>query len=270
MAARSGVARMQESWVAVMARRELVEAIRLSLLLSVAIGCLPGTQAFSSAPMAAGTHLRSSHAHEHAPPSRSCSRIPQRMHVEGASRRAFLTAASLLPLAIGTSGGAATGQFAKIDVAQFVDDVYGEDKKKGPSLYDAQADAVRKQRTKVVRKAWDKMISEVDTALESKNLATVQGALSLRMGTIKSSMREISRIAAGGDILVRDKGEGKSANFDYSTGTFEYKAVAQTAEDMFTAINRMYEKCKTKDHAAALAEWEDAKGLYTKWLAMAE
>jgi hypothetical protein len=50
----------------------------------------------------------------------------------------------------------------------------------------------------------------VDAALSASICTEAKSSLALRMGTIKGYMREVSRLAADGDILVRDRGADKS------------------------------------------------------------
>jgi len=146
-----------------------------------------------------------------------------------------------------------------------VEDYVAEDKK-GPSLYDAKAEEVIKERMAKVNREWGKMKKEVDSALAQPGLCNeATGSLGLRMGTIKQGMREVSRLAAGGDVLVRDNGDGRAANFDFSTGTFTYKEIAQVPEDMFAGINRLVDSCRLKDQPAAGEEWEGVKAAFAKW-----
>ena len=67
----------------------------------------------------------------------------------------------------------------------------------------------------------------------------IKSALSLLMGDLKADMRLVSKVACGGDILVRN-GAGSEAKFDYNSGKFAYKPVAQGAENVIDQVNEVY------------------------------
>jgi len=83
------------------------------------------------------------------------------------------------------------------------------------------------------------------------------------MATIKQDMRNVSKAAASGDILVRD---GSIAKFDYNSGKFTLKPVAQLPEDLFAAVNEAYLAAGKKDFDATVKAMNAADGSYGEWL----
>jgi hypothetical protein len=137
---------------------------------------------------------------------------------------------------------------------------------KGPSIYDKESIMQQEERIAKVDKEWRKVVKEVDKAVGALNYKAAVSAIALRMGTIKPKMREISRIAADGDVIVRQ--EGKAApKFDYNSGKFEFKAIAQLPEDVFLALGRFTAAAQKQDAQKAQDEWTAAKAIYDQWCA---
>ena len=83
------------------------------------------------------------------------------------------------------------------------------------------------------------MIGKVEKALKKGQKQEVQTIFANGMTSIKIDLRRISKVASGGEIVVRNK-EGAEANFDYNSGKFELKPLAQRAEDIISKVNDVY------------------------------
>ena len=92
----------------------------------------------------------------------------------------------------------------------------------------------------------------------------IKSALALLMGDLKADMRLVSKVACGGDILVRD-GAGSEAKFDYNSGKFAYKPLAQSAENVISQINEVYFNYVQAEPTVFDKELAKANSLFDEW-----
>ena len=170
-------------------------------------------------------------------------------------------------LVITRPAAAKYGESAKIagGIQELSDAIKGKgEPPQGPSVYDAESLKLQEERIAKVDKEWARLVRDVDLALQSSNPKAAASAVNLRMGTIKPKMREISRIAVDGDVIVRAEGK-QSPKFDYNSGKFEFKEIVQIPEDMFLLIGKVAAACNKNDVEMARHVWTSAKAVFEQW-----
>ena len=78
-------------------------------------------------------------------------------------------------------------------------------------------------------------------------------------------MRLLSKLACHGDIYIRAK-PGAEANFDYNSGQFELKKLAQDAEITIDCVNDLYFYGLDKGKSSALGELEKTVQAFNNWM----
>jgi hypothetical protein len=135
----------------------------------------------------------------------------------------------------------------------------------GESIYDEAEIEVIKERVKTIEQRWNTLVDKVQVALKKGRKADVQTLLANAMTSLKADMRRVSKVACGGDILVRQR-VGAEANFDYNTGQFEYKPIAKKAEDLIAEVNELYfYAIKDKGEGVAERQLDTAKRYFDEW-----
>lgn len=79
-----------------------------------------------------------------------------------------------------------------------------------------------------------------------------------------------NQVASAGDIIKRATPNDIEAvpNFDYNTGKFELKPIAQKAEDLFTMLNDLYFYELDVSNDAATQQLTKAKLLFSEWTSL--
>ena len=131
----------------------------------------------------------------------------------------------------------------------------------------------------MTRSNFDKMVnrvvSEVKTTSGEPQRRDAQATLSIYMGTLKSDMRQLSKIACDGDIYSRYNENGlsgtKEAKFDYNTGQFTLKPIAADAESVISAINDLYfNTVPTASTESIIDELKRAEDSFDDWFLLIE
>merc|ERR1711918_50972 len=106
-------------------------------------------------------------------------------------------------------------------------------------------------------------------------MGDAQTVLANNMTALKNDMRLVAKVACDGDILERNNPDDpkSEAKFDYNTGKFSYKPVAQKAESIFDQINDLYfynfgRDVKTIDQGETMAAMERIDSDFENWLNM--
>lgn len=137
----------------------------------------------------------------------------------------------------------------------------------GSGIYETNEKEQMKGTRQKVCGDWEGISSGIAKSLakgKAKDLRDIQDVLALKMATVKTGMRNVAKVAADGDILERDR---SIAKFDYSSGQFTLKPVAQLPEDIFASVNEIYLAVGNgrKDIEAASAELSKADAAYREW-----
>lgn len=138
----------------------------------------------------------------------------------------------------------------------------------------AEEQAEAKQLKKEVCASWEGISASARRSLDKgqpKDLRDVKSLLELKLTTIKSDMRSLSKFATGGDIVERegDNMFGQSIpKFSYGSGMFTLKPLPQRQEDIFARLNEVYAAvtAKDKDATMALKKLDEADAAYADWL----
>ena len=149
--------------------------------------------------------------------------------------------------------GAKMEFFVKEDTSEIGSAIYNEDSKQN-ELFSK------------IDKKWHTMCSTVEADLKKGSIsakADAKSSISLALNSLKSDMRTVSKIVAGGDIF--EKGGMGLSKFDYNTGQFSLKEAAAKAEAVFTEINDLYFYTIDKSSEEALLQLKRADELYEDW-----
>eukprot|EP00320_Phaeocystis_rex_P003476 CAMPEP_0119062806 /NCGR_PEP_ID=MMETSP1178-20130426/6316_1 /TAXON_ID=33656 /ORGANISM="unid sp, Strain CCMP2000" /LENGTH=261 /DNA_ID=CAMNT_0007044113 /DNA_START=43 /DNA_END=828 /DNA_ORIENTATION=- len=143
----------------------------------------------------------------------------------------------------------------------------------GTPLYNSAA--VDLAKVDAITKRWATMIAGVRKSLTNEkgstaaNAAAAKAAIDNGMGSLKQDMRSVAKALAGGDVQVREtqtRGGGATATFDYATGQFALKPIAEKPEAIFKLITDCYVN-DLKTSSSALAKVAEADALFAEWLA---
>ena len=110
----------------------------------------------------------------------------------------------------------------------------------------------------------DNMMMKVEKAINSNTIPSAKDAISGPLFQLKADMRLLSKLACNGDIYVRVK-PGAEANFDYNSGQFELKRLAQDAEVTIDDVNDLYFYGFDKGKEYAVTEVGKTKQAFDKW-----
>ena len=153
----------------------------------------------------------------------------------------------------------------------------GEEVKVGDAIFNEKSQLKAKVLT--TRTTFDKMlnrfVSEIKPESGEPKRKDAQATLSIYMGTLKSDMRQLSKIACDGDIYARYDKVGLSgteeARFDYNTGQFTLKPIAADAESVINAINDLYfNTVPTAPADAILKELDETRKSFGEWFLLIE
>ncbi len=163
--------------------------------------------------------------------------------------------------ALAVSGAVAKQEFFKAEDTASV----------GATIYDEAEVKVIKEKLAGVEKKWTTMMNEVgDLSKKGNNRGDrmeIQSILGRDMADLKVDMRRVSKVASGGDILVRGNVQD-AAQFDYNSGKFAYKPIPQQAENVIGQINEVYFNGVKAEAAVLDAEIDKANRLFGEWLAL--
>ena len=118
-----------------------------------------------------------------------------------------------------------------------------DDGKVGDAIYNDKimTDDVVDSKLKSIINEWDTMINKVELSLKKNKKSDAQVAISNTMGNLKANMRTLAKIMNNGDIIVRnDNGNEVNAEFNFNTGQFVLRPIAQKTEDVINAVNDFY------------------------------
>ena len=139
-----------------------------------------------------------------------------------------------------------------------------EDLSLGPVLYIEGEKSIILNKYKLVASQWGKMTEMVFKLVTEGRKKDAQSTISNMMVSFKSDLRSISKAASAGEILVRNE-QGAAANFDYNSGTFELKPIAQKAEDIINQLNDLYFYSVLSSKDEAISELQKADSLFLEW-----
>ena len=108
------------------------------------------------------------------------------------------------------------------------------------------------------------MIKKIEKSINANALSSAKDAISGPLFQLKADMRLLSKLACSGDIYVRAK-PGAEANFDYNSGQFELKRLAQDAEVTIDDVNDLYFYGLDRGKEAALSELSKTEEAFDKW-----
>lgn len=110
----------------------------------------------------------------------------------------------------------------------------------------------------------------MEKLLSKERKLDAQQVITLDMSAIKIDMRLISKVASGGDILVRS--DGGLAAFDYNSGTFAYQPIAKAAEEVISQVNELYFYTMRGEGGPekTASEISVANSMFTNWLNQAK
>lgn len=163
--------------------------------------------------------------------------------------------------ALAVSGASAKQEFFKAeDTSSTGDMIYNEAELK-----------VVKEKLQRVEEKWSSMMTSVsDLSKKGSNRGDrmeIQSILGRDMTDLKVDMRRVSKVACGGDILVRGNAQD-AAQFDYNSGKFAYKPLPQQAENVIGQINEVYFNGVKAEPAVLDAEIDKANRLFGEWLTL--
>jgi acetylglutamate synthase len=118
-----------------------------------------------------------------------------------------------------------------------------DDGKVGDAIYNDKimTDDIVDSKLKPIINEWDTMINKVELSLRKNKKSDAQVAISNAMGNLKANMRTLAKIMNNGDIIVRnDNGNEVNAEFNFNTGQFVLRPIAQKTEDVINAVNDFY------------------------------
>ena len=118
-----------------------------------------------------------------------------------------------------------------------------DDGKVGDAIYNDKimTDDIVDSKLKPIINEWDTMINKVELSLTKNKKSDAQVAISNAMGNLKANMRTLAKIMNNGDIIVRnDNGNEVNAEFNFNTGQFVLRPIAQKTEDVINAVNDFY------------------------------
>jgi len=118
-----------------------------------------------------------------------------------------------------------------------------DDGKVGDAIYNDKimTDDIVDSKLNPIISEWDTMINKVELSLKKNKKSDAQVAISNAMGNLKANMRTLAKIMNNGDIIVRnDNGNEVNAEFNFNTGQFVLRPIAQKTEDVINAVNDFY------------------------------
>jgi hypothetical protein len=119
--------------------------------------------------------------------------------------------------------------------------VQEDNMKVGKPLYNEINLELVDSKLKSIINDWNNMINKVELLLKKNKKIDAQNTISNTMGSLKTNMRNLSKVLSNGDIIVRNEnGNEINAEFNFNTGQFKLKAIAQKTEDVISAVNDFY------------------------------
>lgn len=141
------------------------------------------------------------------------------------------------------------------------------DVKVGNAVYNEIDLSVVDSKLKVIINEWNNMINRVEISLQKNKKSDAQISISNTMGSIKINMRQLAKILNNGDIIVRNEnGNELNAEFNFNTGQFKLRPIAQKTEDVINAVNDFYFYESQETAESSLLKLNNLKKLFDEWV----
>jgi hypothetical protein len=142
-----------------------------------------------------------------------------------------------------------------------------DDTKVGQAVYNEIDLSTIDSKLKSITNDWNNMISKVEIALKKNQKSDAQSAIANTMGSLKANMRQLAKILNNGDIIVRnDNGNELNAEFNFNTGQFKLRPIAQKTEDVINAVNDFYFYESQETTESSLYKLTMLKTFFSEWV----
>lgn len=145
--------------------------------------------------------------------------------------------------------------------------ILDKDDPRGPKLFnEAESSLVNKKRLRI-QSSWDSFSIRLEKYINKGIKQESKTIIANAMSSLKLDMRSVSKAVCQGDIIVRFQSSDVDAipNFDYNSGKFVLKNIAQKAEDIFDKVNELYFYGIDAGAEKALKDLAEAQQLFREW-----
>ena len=157
------------------------------------------------------------------------------------------------------------GEISKLPKMEYF--VNEDQSKIGEPIYNEIDLEIVDEKLKTIVADWNKMINNVEVSLKKNKKVDAQNAIANTMGSLKTNMRNLSKILSNGDIIVRNEnGNELNAEFNFNTGKFKLKSTPQKTEDVINAVNDFYFYESQETSESSLIKLKNLENLFKEYV----